>query len=63
MTENKKRQPYEAPVLTVVSFKVEQGFTSSLTFTALALGWLAGDNDVMEAQRTGYDDAINYDWD
>ena len=29
MTENKKRQPYEAPVLTVVSFKVEQGFNAS----------------------------------
>lgn len=35
MKENYQKQPYEAPELTVVSFKVEQGFVGSGPFGSL----------------------------
>ena len=67
-TNNKKKpttndkKPYEAPALTVVSFKMEQGYAMSLTFYALAFGNSAAEDEYMEAERTGYGSANNESW-
>ncbi|MBP5508619.1 MAG: hypothetical protein J6Y23_12390 [Prevotella sp.] len=60
--EKQKKKDYEVPALTVVSFKTERGYAFSMTFNALSHGSNATDNEYMEAERTDYGSATNYEW-
>lgn len=60
----KKKKEYEAPGLTVVSFKAEHGFQASgrsMTFHLLAPG-ATPDDEYMETQRQSYGEANNESW-
>lgn len=53
----KQKKDYEAPGLTVVSFKIERGFQASMmsmSFRAIETGQTLNESDYMEAQRTSY---------
>lgn len=48
MKEKVTKKDYEAPALTVVSFLLEQGYTTSVNYSPAHV--VTPDNDVMEVQ-------------
>ena len=62
-----EKKPYEAPQLTVVSFKVERGFAGSNELTgtnSVFLGaWLSSGDEGDYADRNGYGSASSSVWD
>ena len=66
MKETTTKQTYEAPELTVVSFKVEQGFAASGSgpFSTLMF-WEDNEADQMEEYTTGngWNSGSNHFWD
>lgn len=55
------KQPYTAPKLTVVSFKVERGFEGSLDGAPLKFDFVLFDDDEDLNQAAGYSES-NWTW-
>ena len=55
------KQPYTAPTLTVVTFKVEQGFTGSLEGSPLTFDMFTYDNDEDLNQAASYSES-HWSW-
>ena len=67
MNTTTEKKSYEAPQLTVVSFKVEQGFAWSNELTGInfvILGeWLLGEDNAGDyAERNGYGNVSGNTW-
>ena len=62
--EKSEKKTYEAPSLTVVSFKVEQGFAGSGPFSSLMF-WENNDDEQVEDYETsnGWTTGSNHFWD
>ena len=56
------KKPYEAPQLTVVSFKTERGYAASNLLTMVAISTLINAEQSSAVSRSDYGTAVDDNW-